>query len=624
MLRPRKKISHRFFLAIVLIAVVPIGIMGYESALLARKTLTNFAFLHMATIAETRANHLDSWLEERLNDLGVLSRLPAIREACIRYRKSLGNNSEPPTALLVDTLNILEGRSPSYENITVSLPDGKIVATTHHVEATLPDLHELEAIEHLQPGEEPALSAVYQIPGKEGWHVQLASRIDGPEGTRLAYLIAVLDLSKTIDPIMIERSGLGDTGETYLVNEDRKIISQSRFLDWQDLIDRSFDTEGIRSVLEKKNGTAVYENYLGREVLGSYVWLPNYNWGILAEMETEEILQPLEWIEATGVLTAILVSLVCLLMAYFVSRRISKPIVQVADAAEGMATGNLDQRISFASGDEIGRLAASFNIMAQQLSQSVASLRHKEESLQKAYDELVSAQEQIMRSERMAAVGELVASVAHEMRSPLSSIKLNLQIIGRSLAKETDLFEHYEIALDQAAQMERMFSELLNYSKPLDIQKKDIRLEPLLGRCLQELEGETTARRLAVELRMAPDLPPIIGDPDKIEQVFLNILKNAMEASEPEGRIEVSARSEKTVAGIAVTVAVADCGSGISPRNLKTIFKPFFTTKKKGTGLGLTIVKKIVDAHRGDISIESGEGRGTIVRLTFPGAKGAE
>jgi len=622
MLRLREKISHRFFLAIMLIAVLPIGIMGYESYILAKRTLTNFAFLHMATIAESRANYLDSWLDERLNDLGVLSRLPAIREACERYRESLGKGTEAPADLLGDTLNILEGRSPSYENISISLPGGKVMASTHPNDEGALDPHGLEAIERLQTSEEPVLGPVYQYPGKEGWHVQLASRIDNRHGGTLAYIVAVLDLSKTIDPIMVERSGLGETGETYLVNEDRRIISESRFLDWRDLIDRSFDTRGIRSVLERKKGTAVYENYIGREVLGSYIWLPNYNWGILAEMETDEIMWPLEWIEAIGILTALLVSLVCLLMAYLVSRRISMPIVQVADAAEDMAQGNLEQRIPFSSRDEVGRLAASFNIMAQRLSQSVASLRHKEESLQKAYDELVSAQEQLMRSERMAAIGELVASVAHEMRSPLSSIKLNLQIIGRSLGEEADLFEHYEIALDQAAQMERMFSDLLNYSKPLDIQKKDVPVGPLLDRCLQELEGETAARKIAVERMTAPGLPPIIGDPDKIEQVFLNVLKNAMEASEPDGRIEVSASAGETPAGATVTVAVADRGTGISPRNLKTIFKPFFTTKKKGTGLGLTIVKKIVDAHRGHISIESEEGKGTVVRLTFPGARG--
>jgi|GEM_PF-946839 len=624
MLQIGKKISHRFFLAIMLIVVIPIGIMGYESYILAERTLTSFAFLHMATLAENRANHLDSWLEERLDDVGILARLPVIRDACRRYCESLGNSSVMSAELLKDTLDIIEGRSPSYENIYILLPDGRVLASTHPDLAGDQSLHGLEVIDRLRKSDKPVLGPVYQQAGKKGWHVQLAAGIQGRNGKSLAFIMAVLDLSKTMDRIMVERIGLGETGETYLVNKDRKIISESRFLGWQDTTGQSFDTYGIRSVLDRKKGTDIYENYMGREVLGSYVWLPRYEWGVLAEIETDEIMWPLTWIKNIGFLTTALVSLICLLMAYIVSRRVSMPIVQVADAAEKMTEGDLEQRIPFSSKDEVGRLAASFNVMAQRLSRSISSLRQKEESLQKAYDDLIAAQQQLLRSERMAAIGELVASVAHEMRSPLSSIKLNLQIIGRSLGRETVLFEHYEIAFDQVAQMERMFSDLLNYVKPLDMQRKDLSVETLIGKCLQELEGEISAHNITIEQWIEPDLPPIIVDPDKSEQVLVNVLKNAMEASDLNGKIEISAVAGESGSGATVTIAVTDHGVGISQRNLKIIFQPFFTTKKKGTGLGLTIVKKIMDAHRGDISITSEEGKETVVRLTFPSVRGVE
>ncbi len=625
MLQLRKKISHRFFLAIILIVVIPIGIMGYESYFLTKTALTAFAFQHMATIAQNRASHLGSWLEERLDDVGVLSSLPAIREACERYYKIREKPSEPRSELLKNTLNIIEGRSPSYENIYIFMPDGAIFASTHPDLTVYQSAHGIkEMMGRLQKSEEPVIGPVYQYNGKEGWHAQLAAAIKGSDGKTLAYIVAVLDLSKTVDPIMIERIGLGETGETYLVSQDREIISQLRFLDRRQVLERSFETYGIRSLLEEKTGTAIYENYMGREVLGSYIWLPRYDLGILAEMETEEIMWPLTWIKTMGVLTTAVVSLICLLMAFIVSRRVSMPIVQVADAAERMAEGDLEQRIPFSSKDEVGRLAKSFNVMAHQLSQSVASLRQKEESLQKAYNDLIAAQEQLLRSERMAAIGELVASVAHEMRSPLSSIRLNLQIIGRALGKDTVLHEHYEIAFDQVVQMERMFSDLLNYSKPLEIQKKDIPIEALIDICLKELEGELSARGIRVEKSFSPDLPPIIADPDKIEQVLLNVLKNALEASEQKGKIEISALADERGSKATATIAIADHGVGISARNLKTVFHPFFTTKKKGTGLGLAIVKKIMDAHRGSISIESKEGEGTVVRLTLPSVRGSE
>ena len=162
-----------------------------------------------------------------------------------------------------------------------------------------------------------------------------------------------------------------------------------------------------------------------------------------------------------------------------------------------------------------------------------------------------------------------------------------------------------------------MFSDLLNYSKPLEIQKKDISLKALVERCLQELEGELSARNIKVEQRVPPDLPPIIGDPDKIEQVLINVLKNALEASTQNGQIQISTETDEGSSG-----AFSHYGNRSRqryfPRNLKTIFQPFFTTKKKGTGLGLAIVKKIMDAHRGSIAVTSEEGKGTAVRITFP------
>ncbi|GKT09951.1 ATP-binding protein [Desulforhabdus sp. TSK] len=624
MLQLRRKISHRFFLAIMLIVVIPIGIMGYESYILARKTLTTLAFQHMATIAESKANHLDSWLQERLDDVEILARLPVIREACRRYHESKASPSESPAILLKDTLALIEGTSPSYENIYILLPSGRVLSSTHPDLVGTPGSQEQEVIERLRSSDKPVLGPVYQHPEKEGWHVQLAAKINGPDNRTLAFIVAVLDLSRTVDPIMVERIGLGETGETYLVDKDGRIISESRFLDWDETAEQSFDTHGIRSALQERKGTAVYDNYVGREVLGSYAWMPRYQWGILAEMETSEIMWPLAWIKTIGICTSGLVGIVCLLMAFAVSRRVSMPIVQVADAAERMAEGDLQQKIPFSSKDEVGRLAASFNTMAQRLGESIASLHRKEESLQKAYDELIAAQEQLLRSERMAAIGELVASVAHEMRSPLSSIRLNLQIIGRALGKETVLHEHYEIAFDQVVQMERMFSELLNYSKPLEIQKKDVSVPTLVDRCLQELEGELGGKHVQVEQQLPPDLPPIIGDPDKIEQVLINVLKNALEASPEGGQIRVSAAIEESPSGAGLTLVVADRGVGISPRNLKIVFKPFFTTRTKGTGLGLAIVKKIMEAHRGSISVESEEGKGTSVRLTFPSVRGAE
>jgi len=619
MFQIQKRIAHRFFMAFMLIAVIPIGIMGYETYLLEKEALTSSAFLHMSTIAKDHARHLDAWLKERLDDIAMLSRLPAIREACEQYYHVLDTGPPSPrlAELLKDTLAATQERSSSYENIKILLPKGEVLASNDPGPEEMSNLQDLEVIKRLRNAEEPVFGPVFRQ-ADQRWRLHLAAKIRGRDGQPLAMILAVLDVSSTIDPFMMDRIGLGETGETYLANKEGQIISESRFLTRSETQDRSFDTLGMRSALNRTDGTAVYQSYTGREVLGSYLWLPRYEWAILAEIETGEIMRPLTWIKTVDIFTALVVTGICLVMAYVVSQRVSKPIIQMANAAHEMADGQLEQRIPFSSKDEVGVLAASFNTMAQQLSQMITTLRTKEESLQAAYNQLIATQEQLVQSEKMAAIGELVACVAHEMRNPLSSVRLNIQIIGRSLHRETMLFEHYQIALDQVTQLEKMFSDLLNYSKPLILQKSDVWMPDVLDRSQQQLESAIRNRNIHILRTMAGGLPSVEVDFDKVGQVFVNVLKNAMEASDQNGQIEVAMALGELGGKPAVVVTITDHGRGISQRNLNTIYQPFFTTKKRGTGLGLSIVKKIVDAHHGDISITSDVGKGTRVRLTFP------
>ena len=364
-----------------------------------------------------------------------------------------------------------------------------------------------------------------------------------------------------------------------------------------------------------------FRNYVGREVVGAYAWLPRYEWVILTEMGKDEILAPLASIKITVLVTAAVVSGLCLFMAFMVSRRVSRPITAVAQAAKEIAEGRLDRRIEVRGEDEIGALAGSFNAMTRRLADLIASLRRKEESLQNACNQLVTAQQQLVQAEKMAAIGELAASVVHEMRNPLSSIKLNLQIIGRGLTREAPLAEHYQIAVEQVAQLEKMFADLLNYSRPLTIQPAYVEVGALLARCTQQLASELTGQAISVTTDLQEPVAHILGDADRIEQVIVNVLKNAMEAAGPGSRIEISVAGDALGKRPMVTIRIADNGPGIPPQHLKRIFQPFFTTKKKGTGLGLAIVRKIMDVHQGEISVESAVGQGTTVRLSFPGAE---
>ncbi len=621
----RKKLSHRFFAFMILLTLTPIGITGYVTYLLAQRALTTTGAQHLMTIAEDHAKHVDAWVHERLDDISLLAKLPSIRDACkdACWLQDIKQSSTNYLDLLNGAVATTQARSPAYTSVFIISPAREILAVSTSKGARLtPDFKRESVLDRLQNDQDAASGQIYPD-GQENWAMDIAVRVRSEQGETVAFIVAILNLSLTIDPVMNDLIGLGQTGEAYLVNKNGQMISQSRFLNRSEVFSKNIETYGVQQALLGKTGTAVYNNYTGKHVMGAFLWLPQYEWGMLAEMTLEETLGPLQWIKTVILATSALVMVICLFMAYATSRQVVSPIVAMANASRRMAEGELEQRVACSSDDEIGVLASNFNNMAQQLSLSVSTLHNKEESLQKAYDELKTTQVRLIQFEKMAAIGELVASVAHEMRNPLTSIKLNIQIIGRSLLRTSSLYEHYEIALDQVSQLDRMFCDLLNYSRPLSLQTASVSLVELAEKSLATIQEALSSRDIHVHQENADDVPKVQADPAKIEQVLTNIFKNAVEASGEGGSIEIvfgrSCGEGKTFA----TVSITDHGSGIPSRHLQTIFQPFFTTKQKGTGLGLSIVKKIVEAHSGTLQVTSIEGKGTTFLLAFSTDQGA-
>lgn len=616
----KSKISNRLFFALFFVAVIPICIMGYGTYRAAQDAVIHTAFMHIETIAQDHANRLDIWFRERLSDIRVLSELSSVRNFCSMSCASSPNGASPSAGseFLENSLALIKGKAPFYESIHMLSLSGEVLASTEPESEILTNRMYLSDIAALKNSGEPVLGPVHQH-SNQRWYTHLIVPVHAEDGEVIGIILAILDVSGTLDPILTDRAGLGDTGETYLVNEKGRIVTESKYLDPAEASRQSFDTFGIRSALQHKDGTAIYTNYAGREVVGSYLWLPRYRWALLVEMGKDEILSPLASIKTTVAAATGVVGLLCVLVALVVSRRISRPIIRIADASREMALGSFDQRIAHSGSDEIGVLSNNFNSMAERLSVLIGSLRQKEVSLQKAYDDLLQTQEQLVQSEKMAAIGELVASVVHEMRNPLSSVKLNYQIIGRTIDKEGPLYEHYRIGLDQVAQLERMFSNLLDYSRPIALERVPFHIEEIVDRSIRQLEAHIKEHGTHVR-GIEGSLPPVWGDPEKIGQVMVNVIKNAIEASGRDGKVEISASVAETMGKPVVTVDILDDGPGISSKDLKRIFQPFFTTKEKGTGLGLAIVKKIMEAHRSGISVMSEEGGGTVVSLRFQGA----
>ena len=224
------------------------------------------------------------------------------------------------------------------------------------------------------------------------------------------------------------------------------------------------------------------------------------------------------------------------------------------------------------------------------------------------------------RMERTAAIGTMAAGVAHELRNPLSGIYTAIQTLLQELSLTDEQREIMDAVLGEADRMETLIHEILQISKPINLNMVKVNIKDVLQNSVTAMRETIREKNITIVERFKPGLPAVHADPDKLRQVFLNLLLNAVQATPDGGAIELHTRSMNGKAHegrSGVEIRILDHGSGVSTKHLSKIFDPFFTTKNRGTGLGLTICQKIIEEHNGEIFVQSESGQGSIfcVRL---------
>ncbi len=231
-------------------------------------------------------------------------------------------------------------------------------------------------------------------------------------------------------------------------------------------------------------------------------------------------------------------------------------------------------------------------------------------------------EEKIKQKDRLALIGRLTTSIAHEIRNPLSAIKVNIQILLDKLKLEGNDLRRLQIASEQLINLENIITQVLDFAKPLKLNYSLCKIDELVNQVAELLDGKIREKKITLIKNLDENLPDTIADKDKILQAILNVLSNAIESFDEKGskkRITIAAKESSRHAKKYVKFTISDNGTGIAEDDLKSIFEPFFTKGKKGgVGLGLSIVKKIIDAHHGYVSVKSKKGRGTKFHLLIP------
>jgi signal transduction histidine kinase len=255
------------------------------------------------------------------------------------------------------------------------------------------------------------------------------------------------------------------------------------------------------------------------------------------------------------------------------------------------------------------------SVLAEEVRVQSGQYRKVAEQLEDANQSLRAAEEAVRRSDRLAALGQLSAGLAHELRNPLGTIKASAEMLSRSVAAENEVAR--EVAGFISTEVDRtnaLVTRFLDFARPLKLRRDPADLAHVLDRAVELAERDAASHHVAIFKNYSPDIPPLPIDAELMERVFYNLLANAVQASPPQGSVTIKTRHGDGMAEI----CVIDRGSGIDPKIINTIFNPFVTTKPDGVGLGLAIVSKIVDEHGGRISVDSEVGKGSVFRVLLP------
>ena len=361
--------------------------------------------------------------------------------------------------------------------------------------------------------------------------------------------------------------------------------------------------------------------------------------------------------------TIILDAIVLIIFGSFLlSRVLVKPIKDLVRLTQKISEGDFSQKIEVTSKNEIGQLIGSFNRMIERLKENQESLESYLESLESTNKQLKQAQEELIRTEKLASIGRFAAGVAHEVGNPLGAILGYTSILQKEGIDREESKDYLKRVEREIERINRIVRELLDFARPSQFEIKDVEINKVIESALSLLSYQKNFKNIETQLDMQPDLPMIKGDESQLSQVFINIILNANDAMPNGGILRIQTRTHVVenpdvdrLQGIyprrrksdpmesdysrmrkadplavlfkkfsegdqLVKIRISDTGIGIKKEDLENIFDPFFTTKdpNKGTGLGLSISLRIVESLGGEIRVESEVGKGAAFEVYFP------
>jgi signal transduction histidine kinase len=630
------RLTMKLMLFFLLLTTIPLAVVGYLAYDNGRRTIEQNTINHLISTNTLKEAEFDRWVRDHERLLRALTRCPLVQEytAVLVSRDSADPEYQAAYASLVEDHLIPTLEEGGFLDLFILRGgDGLIlVSTEKSLEGKYREGESFsEGRDHTYTG-----NARYSLSlGEVVMHI--STPIQDREGSLIAVLSGHAALAE-ISEIMEQHSGLSGSEDTYLVNSFNFLVTEPRFGKGYAL-EKAIHTEGVEACLQQGDGVGFYEDDRGVAVIGAYHWIPERELCILTEVGQAEAFAPVIALRDAVVGIGSVVALIVALLGLFFARTITDPVHQLVTGAAEIGQGNLEHRIDVRGRDEISQLATAFNDMAASLQATTASRdelnkeiteRKRAEEALKEYSEqleemvnertkeLQEAQERLIRQESLAVLGQLASGVGHELRNPLGVIKNAVYFLNMVVEEpDPEVEEILEILQQEVATSEEIISSLLDFARAKLPARRVVDVNNIVQEALSRV---AVPENVEVVSQLDKSLPSILADPDQLDRVFGNIVLNGIQAMPEGGRlvIETSEVSGKPLDSSWAVISFADTGVGILEENLGKIFEPLFTTKAKGIGLGLALVKTLVEGHGGSVEVESEVGKGSTFTVRLP------
>jgi len=592
----------------LLVSLVPLGTVSIFSVRTANDVIESIVQNQLENVASEKQALLERWVSERKADMEVLAGSSIVKEM-----------DSPQVA---PYFGLVRDQYGVYRRFIITDLDGKVV---YDSEGSFDASCAGEVWYQRAISGHPYMSEIELATTAQGSVFRLATPIRGPDGRVQRVLCATVSTHPIVASVL--RVELGESGECYLVDKTGTFLAHK---DSRRILNENIaQSESFKHIFDSAAGQAIYTDYRGIQVLGAARSLEGIDWHVVVEQDRDEAFGPSDrlqrniWI-VIGVTVVGAISLSTLLAWY-----VASPIRTLSEAARTLARGDFENALPgarTARRDEIGALYAAFEDMADQLKDRHARLETRmgltEVELKKVEAELKGTLEAAARSERLAALGRLASGVAHEIRTPLTSLKLFLQSVQEDIAISPEQSEDYRIGMRQVARIEKTINHFLDFARPQQPVLAELDFVHLVDEVLEVIRPRANQQEVEIHERIAPGLPRVEGDARQLSEVLVNLLVNALDAMPEGGRLTISIAAETAQPPSTdprwVRIDVADTGPGIPEEDGTRLFEPFFTTKAAGSGLGLAIVKATIERHCGTVHVDTRLHAGTTITVRLP------